>query len=50
MPIGSFLVVRAWQLRVAAAPAVDAYMDSGWDESGFVAVDDVSSFTTRATS
>ncbi|MEU4507123.1 DUF6247 family protein [Streptomyces sp. NPDC024089] len=34
-------VVRAWQLRVAAAPAVDAYMDSGRDESGFVALDDV---------
>ncbi|MFD7940687.1 DUF6247 family protein [Streptomyces sp. NPDC059755] len=34
-------VVRAWQLRVAAAPAVDAYMDSGWDESGFVDLDDV---------
>ncbi|MFF1350185.1 hypothetical protein ACFVZJ_30110 [Streptomyces sp. NPDC058322] len=31
-------VVRAWQLRVAAAPAVDAYMDSGRDESGFVAL------------
>ncbi|MFD0629575.1 DUF6247 family protein [Streptomyces sanglieri] len=34
-------VVRAWQLRVAAAPAVDAYMDSGRDESGFVALDDI---------
>ncbi|MGW6928389.1 DUF6247 family protein [Streptomyces sp. NPDC054950] len=34
-------VVRAWQLRVAAALAVDAYMDSGWDESGFVDLDDV---------
>ncbi|MFD9436161.1 DUF6247 family protein [Streptomyces sp. NPDC060002] len=34
-------VVRTWQLRVAAAPAVDAYMDSGRDESGFVDLDDV---------
>ncbi|WP_258308470.1 DUF6247 family protein [Streptomyces sp. NWU339] len=33
-------VVRTWQLRVAAAPAVDAYMDSGRDESGFVDLDD----------
>lgn len=35
-------VVRTWQLRVAAAPAVDAFMDSGRDESGFVDLDDVS--------
>ncbi|MFD9392080.1 DUF6247 family protein [Streptomyces sp. NPDC060000] len=34
-------VVRAWQLRVAAAPAIDAYMGSGRDESGFVDLDDV---------
>ncbi|WP_327138218.1 DUF6247 family protein (plasmid) [Streptomyces sp. NBC_01340] len=34
-------VVRTWQLRVAAAPAVDAYVDSGRDESGFVALDAV---------
>ncbi|WP_326770737.1 DUF6247 family protein (plasmid) [Streptomyces sp. NBC_01591] len=34
-------VVRTWQLRVAAAPAVDAYMDSGRDESGFVDLDDI---------
>ena len=34
-------VVLAWQLRVAAAPAVDAFMDSGRDESGFVDLDDV---------
>ncbi|MEU6215714.1 DUF6247 family protein [Streptomyces sp. NPDC047023] len=33
--------VRTWQLRVAAAPDVDAYMDSGQDESGFVDLDDV---------
>ncbi|MFG2425164.1 DUF6247 family protein [Streptomyces sp. NPDC048448] len=34
-------VVRSWQLRVAAAPAVDAFTDSGRDESGFVDLDDV---------
>ncbi|UUU44102.1 hypothetical protein [Streptomyces sp. NBC_00162] len=34
-------VVRTWQLRVAAAPAVDAFMDSGRDESGFVDLDDL---------
>lgn len=34
-------VVRTWQLRVAAAPSVDAFMDSGRDESGFVDLDDV---------
>jgi hypothetical protein len=34
-------VVRAWQLRVAAAPAVDAFFDSGCDESGFLALEDV---------
>ncbi|CAL9614028.1 DUF6247 family protein [Streptomyces sp. enrichment culture] len=35
-------VVRAWQLRAAAAPAVDAYLDLGGDETGFVDLDDVS--------
>ncbi|MFI6149647.1 DUF6247 family protein [Streptomyces sp. NPDC051109] len=34
-------VVRAWQLRLAAAPAVDAFMDSGRDDSTFVDLDDV---------
>ncbi|RKT08647.1 hypothetical protein BX286_6759 [Streptomyces sp. 3211.6] len=34
-------VVRTWQLRLAAAPAVDAYFDSGRDETGFLALDDV---------
>jgi hypothetical protein len=33
--------VRAWQLRLAAAPAVDAYMDSGRDETGFVDLADI---------
>jgi hypothetical protein len=34
-------VVRAWQLRMAAVPAVDAFLDSGRDESAFVALEDV---------
>ncbi|MEU5499819.1 DUF6247 family protein [Streptomyces griseofuscus] len=34
-------VVRTWQVRLAAAPAVDAYMDSGRDETGFVDLADV---------
>ncbi|MGW3678964.1 DUF6247 family protein [Streptomyces prasinus] len=34
-------VVRTWQLRLAAAPAIDAYMDSGRDETGFVDLADV---------
>ncbi|MER5996297.1 MULTISPECIES: DUF6247 family protein [Streptomyces] len=34
-------VIRTWQLRIAAAPAVDAYMDSDRDESGFVDLNDV---------
>ncbi|GGN64215.1 hypothetical protein GCM10012285_66090 [Streptomyces kronopolitis] len=34
-------VVRAWQVRLATAPAVDTYLDSGRDESGFVDLDDV---------
>ncbi|MFE1272975.1 DUF6247 family protein [Streptomyces sp. NPDC058758] len=34
-------VVRTWQQRVAAAPAVDAYLESGRDETGFVDLTDV---------
>ncbi|WP_030302020.1 DUF6247 family protein [Streptomyces katrae] len=34
-------VIRTWQLRVASAPAVDAYVDSGRDETDFVALEDV---------
>ncbi|CAM5663121.1 hypothetical protein SATRM34S_06944 [Streptomyces atroolivaceus] len=34
-------MVRTCQLRVAAAPAVDSYMDSGRDETGFADLDDV---------
>ncbi|WP_307819813.1 DUF6247 family protein [Streptomyces sp. MC1] len=28
--------LHAWHLRIAAAPAVDAYTDSGRDETGFL--------------
>ncbi|MFF0553935.1 DUF6247 family protein [Streptomyces sp. NPDC004311] len=34
-------VVRIWQLRVAVAPDVDAFMDSGQDDTGVVDLDDV---------
>ncbi len=34
-------VVRTWQLRVGAAPDVDAFMDSGRDDSDFVDLDDI---------
>ncbi|MFD3330682.1 DUF6247 family protein [Streptomyces sp. NPDC058701] len=34
-------VVRTWQLRAAAAPDVDAFMDSGQDDADFVDLDDV---------
>ncbi|MFD3531342.1 DUF6247 family protein [Streptomyces sp. NPDC058664] len=34
-------IARIWQLRLAAAPAVDEYMGSGRDETGFVDLGDV---------
>ncbi|MFJ5680736.1 DUF6247 family protein [Streptomyces sp. NPDC093097] len=34
-------VVRTWQLRLAAAPAIDAYLDSDRDETDFVDLDDI---------
>ncbi|MFF3878956.1 DUF6247 family protein [Streptomyces sp. NPDC001978] len=34
-------VVRTWQLRLAAAPAVDTFVDTGRDETGFVALEDI---------
>lgn len=34
-------VVRTWQLRIAAAPDVDAFMDSGQDDTDFLDLDDV---------
>ncbi|MEV6318992.1 DUF6247 family protein [Streptomyces sp. NPDC051776] len=34
-------VVRAWQARLAAAPAVQAFISSGRDDSEGIALDDV---------
>ncbi|MFB7599744.1 DUF6247 family protein [Streptomyces sp. NPDC056160] len=34
-------VVRTRQVRLASAPAVDAYLDSGRDETGFVDLADI---------
>ncbi|RSS81833.1 DUF6247 family protein [Streptomyces sp. WAC06614] len=34
-------VVRTWQLRVAAIPAVDGFLASGHDETGSVDLDEV---------
>ncbi|MFI9040893.1 DUF6247 family protein [Streptomyces sp. NPDC053726] len=34
-------VVQDWQARLASAPAVDAFLVSGRDESEFVALEDV---------
>lgn len=34
-------VVHDWQARINSAPAVDAFLDSGMDETGFVALEDV---------
>lgn len=32
-----------WQARVASAPAVDAFRDSGRDETGFVDLEEIRS-------
>lgn len=34
-------VVRTWQARLAAAPAVDAFIASGYDDSDGIALEDV---------
>ncbi|WP_030256155.1 DUF6247 family protein [Streptomyces violens] len=34
-------VVRGWQVRLDTTPAVDAFLDSGMDDSDFVPLDDV---------
>ncbi|WP_030729418.1 DUF6247 family protein [Streptomyces sp. NRRL S-237] len=34
-------VVRAWQARLAAAPAVDEFLASGMDDSDGVALEDI---------
>ncbi|MEV5238521.1 DUF6247 family protein [Streptomyces cinnamoneus] len=33
-------VVRTWQARLAAAPAVDAFLTAGRDDSGGIALED----------
>lgn len=38
---GLYEVVQVWQARVASAPAVDAFLASGRDESGFVDLEDI---------
>ncbi|MEU6865821.1 DUF6247 family protein [Streptomyces sp. NPDC046876] len=34
-------VVQVWQARLASAPAVDAFVASGFDETGFVDMDEL---------
>ncbi|MGW5612067.1 DUF6247 family protein [Streptomyces sp. NPDC003753] len=34
-------VVRVWQARVASAPAVDAFLASGRDDTGFVNLEEI---------
>lgn len=34
-------VVRTWQIRLDTAPAVDAFLDSGMDDCGFIALEDI---------
>lgn len=34
-------VVQVWQARVASAPAVDAFLASGKDDSGFVDLEEI---------
>ena len=36
-------VVQVWQARVASAPAVDGFLASGRDESGFVDLEEIRS-------
>ncbi|MFC8349582.1 DUF6247 family protein [Streptomyces sp. NPDC057280] len=36
-------VVQVWQARVASAPAVDAFLASGHDETGFVDLEEIRS-------
>ncbi|WP_189602537.1 DUF6247 family protein [Streptomyces lateritius] len=38
---GLYEVVQVWQARVASAPAVDAFLASGRDESGFVDLEEI---------
>ncbi|MGA5454418.1 DUF6247 family protein [Streptomyces umbrinus] len=40
---GLYEVVQVWQARVASAPAVDAFLASGRDDTGFVDLDEIRS-------
>jgi hypothetical protein len=40
---GLYEVVQVWQARVASAPAVDAFLASGRDETGFVDLEEIRS-------
>jgi hypothetical protein len=40
---GLYEVIQTWQARIASAPAVDAFLASGKDESGFVALEELQS-------
>ncbi|MEU6444955.1 DUF6247 family protein [Streptomyces sp. NPDC047046] len=38
---GLYEVVQVWQARAASAPAVDAFLASGKDDSGFVDLEEI---------
>ncbi len=38
---GLYEVVQVWQARIASAPTVDAFLDSGRDETGFVDLEEI---------
>ncbi|WP_331724826.1 DUF6247 family protein [Streptomyces canus] len=40
---GLYEVVQVWQARVASAPAVDAFLASGRDDTGFVDLEEIRS-------
>ncbi|MFG2683994.1 DUF6247 family protein [Streptomyces sp. NPDC048392] len=40
---GLYEVIQVWQARVTSAPAVDAFLDSGRDETGFVDLEEIRS-------
>lgn len=40
---GLYEIVQVWQARVASAPAVDAFLASGRDETGFVDLEEIRS-------
>ncbi|MEU5314437.1 DUF6247 family protein [Streptomyces sp. NPDC021562] len=38
---GLYAVVQAWQARIASAPAVDAFLAAGRDDSDFVDLEEI---------